>query len=202
MWFRDMECYTSKAQAQLLESRGKGPVKKKQDDREVSTTSRGDRKDRGDHGYRRNHQQQSSDQKEKMPFRHRNDVEKWCEIHRTSGHNLKECKFFLDHKKMPPPVAQVAQEPRRGKHRQSNPPGDDEQMGEINLIFGGSIFIASKTEGKKLEQEISLAQRIEPGRMMRWSDIDISFGSQDHSDTECLIETCHSWSSYRLGGTR
>jgi hypothetical protein len=25
-----------------------------------------------------------------------------------------------------------------------------------------------------------LAQRIEPGRMMRWSDMDISFGPDDH----------------------
>jgi hypothetical protein len=27
---------------------------------------------------------------------------------------------------MPPPAAQVAQEPRRGEHRQANPPDDDE----------------------------------------------------------------------------
>jgi hypothetical protein len=40
------------AQARLLESRGKGPTKKKQDDREVNTTDRGDRKDHGDCGYR------------------------------------------------------------------------------------------------------------------------------------------------------
>jgi hypothetical protein len=32
----------------------------------------------------------------------------------------------------------------------------------------------------KLEREISLAQRIEPERMMRWSDMDISFGPDDH----------------------
>jgi hypothetical protein len=48
-------------------------------------------------------------------------------------------------------------------------------MGEIYMIFRGSLSIASKTQGKKLEQEISLAQCIEPERMMRWSDIDISF---------------------------
>jgi hypothetical protein len=46
------------------------------------------------------------------------------------------------------------------------------------------MSIASKTQGKKLEREISLAQRIEPGRMMSWSDVVISFGPQDHSDTE------------------
>jgi hypothetical protein len=57
-------------------------------------------------------------------------------------------------------------------------------MEEINMIFGGSMSIASKTQGKKLEREISLAQHIEPGRMMRWSDVDISFGPQDHPDTE------------------
>jgi hypothetical protein len=39
-------------------------------------------------------------------------------------------------------------------------------MGEINVIFGGSMSIASKTRGKKLDREIRLAQRIEPERMM------------------------------------
>jgi hypothetical protein len=71
----------------------------------------------------------------------------------------------------------VAQEPRRGEHRWAYPVIDDEQMGEINVIFGGSMFIASKTQGKKLERKISLAQRIEPGRKMKWSDVDISLGS-------------------------
>jgi hypothetical protein len=52
-------------------------------------------------------------------------------------------------------------------------------MGEINIIFGGSMSIASKTQGKKVQHEISLAQRIEPERRMRWSDVDISFGPED-----------------------
>jgi hypothetical protein len=56
----------------------------------------------------------------------------------------------------------MAQEPRR-----ANPATDDEQMGEINVIFRGSMSIASKTQGKKLEREISLAQRIEHGRKMK-----------------------------------
>jgi hypothetical protein len=30
-------------------------------------------------------------------------------------------------------------------------------MDEINVIFGGSMSIASKTQGKKLKREISLA---------------------------------------------
>jgi hypothetical protein len=57
-------------------------------------------------------------------------------------------------------------------------------MSEINVSFGGSMSIASKTQGKKLQREISLAQWIEPMRRMRRSDIDISFGSEDHPDTE------------------
>jgi hypothetical protein len=57
-------------------------------------------------------------------------------------------------------------------------------MAEINMIFRGSMSIASKTQGKKLQREISLAQRIEPGRRMRWSDVDISFRPEDHPDTE------------------
>jgi hypothetical protein len=53
-------------------------------------------------------------------------------------------------------------------------------MGDINVIFGGSIFIASKMHGKKLQCEISLTQWIEPGRRMRWSRVHISFGLEDH----------------------
>jgi hypothetical protein len=104
--------------------------------------------------------------------------------HHTSGYDLEEYKTFLDRKKMPPPTALVPQDVCRGKHHRANPPEDDEQMGEINMIFRGSMSIASNTQGKKLEREISLAQRIEPERMMRWSDVDISFGPHDHPDTE------------------
>jgi hypothetical protein len=163
------------------ESRGKGPSKKKQDDLEVNMTDRGDCKDRRDRGY---HGKQSSDQKEKRHFHCPDDAEKWCEIHRASGHDLKECKTFLDRKKMPPPAVPMPQDARRGEHHRANPPDEDEQMGEINVIFVGSMSIVSKTQDKKLEWEISLAQRIEPKRRMRWSNVDISFGSQDHPDTE------------------
>jgi hypothetical protein len=31
-------------------------------------------------------------------------------------------------------------------------------MGDINVIFGGSMSISSKTQEKKLQREISLAQ--------------------------------------------
>jgi hypothetical protein len=57
-------------------------------------------------------------------------------------------------------------------------------MSKINVSFWGSMSIASKTQGKKLQREISLAQWIEPVRRMRRSDVDISFGSEDHPDTE------------------
>jgi hypothetical protein len=174
----------SEARARLLESRGKGPSKEKQDDQEVNTTDRGNHKDHRDHGYCRNRQQQSLDQKEKRSFHRPDDAEKWCEIHHASGHDLEECKTFLDCKKMPPPVASVAQEPRRGEHCWANPTADDDQMGEIDVIFRGSMPITSKMQGKKLEQEISLAQRIEPRRKMKWSDVDISFGPEDHLETE------------------
>jgi hypothetical protein len=84
---------------------------------------------------------------------------------------------------MPPPLALAPQEPRWADQRRMDSDGD-EQMAEINVIFGGSISIASKTLGKKLQREISLAQRIEPGRRMRWSNVDISFGPEDHPDME------------------
>jgi hypothetical protein len=57
-------------------------------------------------------------------------------------------------------------------------------MGEINVIFRGSMSITSKTQGKKIKREISLVQRIESGREMKWSDMDISFGPEDHLEIE------------------
>jgi hypothetical protein len=59
---------------------------------------------------------------------------------------------------MPPPAPLAPQEPRRSNHRQKNS-DDDEHMAEIIMIFGGIISITFKTQGKKLQREISLAQR-------------------------------------------
>jgi hypothetical protein len=93
----------SEAWARLLETRGNGTSRKKED-RDFNTADRGDRKDLADRGYRG---KQSSEQKEMRPFRRPDDAEKWCEIHHTAGHDLEECKSFLDRKKMPPPAAPV-----------------------------------------------------------------------------------------------
>jgi hypothetical protein len=60
----------------------------------------------------------------------------------------------------------------------------EERMAEINIIFGGSMSITYKTQGKKLQREINLTQWIELGRRMKWSDVGISFGPEDHPDTE------------------
>jgi hypothetical protein len=109
----------SRAQSRLLESRGKGPSKKKKDDQEVNTTDWGDH---GDYGY---HDNQSSDQKEKRPFHHPDDVENWCEIHHTIGHDLEECKAFLDRKKMPLPAAPTPQEPHRDEHHRVDADGEE-----------------------------------------------------------------------------
>jgi hypothetical protein len=149
----------SEARAWLLVSRGKG-LSRKKDDREVDTSDWGDWKDWGDHGYRG---KQSLEQKEKRPFQCPDDAEEWCEIHRKAGHDLEECKTFLDRKKMLPPATPAPQDPRRGEHRREDPNGD-EHMAEINVIFRGSMSITYKTQGKKLQCEITLAQRIELGK--------------------------------------
>jgi hypothetical protein len=57
-------------------------------------------------------------------------------------------------------------------------------MAEINMIFGGSMSITSKTQGKKLQREINLAQHIEPGRRMKWFNDYITFRPEDHPVTE------------------
>jgi hypothetical protein len=160
-------------------TRGKGLARRK-DDREVNTAERGDRKDHRDQGFC---EKQSLGQKERRPFWRPDDAEKWCEIHRTAGHDLEECKIFLDRKRMPPSAPLAAQELRWGNHRRENS-DDDEHMAEISMIFGGSMSITSKTQGKKLQREINLIQWIEPGRRMRWSDVDISFGPENHPNTE------------------
>jgi hypothetical protein len=54
----------SEARARLLESRGKGPSRRR-NDREVNTMERGDQKDRGGYRYCR---KQYFDQKERRPF--------------------------------------------------------------------------------------------------------------------------------------
>jgi hypothetical protein len=59
-------------------------------------------------------------------------------------------------------------------------------MAEINMIFGGSMSITSKMQGKKLQHKISLAHDIKPRRRMKWSDDYITFGPEDHPVTELL----------------
>jgi hypothetical protein len=84
---------------------------------------------------------------------------------------------------MSPPAAPAPQDPHQGEHRREISDGD-EHMAEINMIFGGSMSITSKTQGKKHYHKICLAQQIEPGRRMRWSDDYITFGPEDHPITE------------------
>jgi hypothetical protein len=86
---------------------------------------------------------------------------------------------------MPPPATSAPQDPRRREHHREISDRDD-HMAKINMIFGGSMSIASKTQWKKLQREISLAQQIEPGRRMRWSDELITFRPEDHTITELL----------------
>jgi hypothetical protein len=105
------------------------------------------------------------------------DAEKWCEIHHTTQYDLEECRTYLNRKKKENKPA--APEPRWGGHRQANA-DNNEQHDKINIIFEGSLLIASKTQGKKPEQEINLAQQIELGSRMKWSDTNISFEPEDH----------------------
>jgi hypothetical protein len=63
--------------------------------------------------------------KKKRHFRLSKDAEKWCEIYRTTGNNLEECKTFLDRKKMPAPLAPVPQEPWRVDQRRTDSDRDE-----------------------------------------------------------------------------
>jgi hypothetical protein len=58
-------------------------------------------------------------------FKRPPDAEKWCNIHHTTGHDLEECKTFLDRKKIPLPSASVPQEARWGEQRWVDPDGDE-----------------------------------------------------------------------------
>jgi hypothetical protein len=60
----------SEARARLLESRGKGLARRK-DDQKVNTAERGERKDHKDQGFC---EKQSSGQKERRPFRRPDDT--------------------------------------------------------------------------------------------------------------------------------
>jgi hypothetical protein len=84
---------------------------------------------------------------------------------------------------MLPPAASAPQDPDRVEPRREISDGDG-HMAEINMIFGGSMSITSKVQGKKVQHKISLAQQIELGRRMRWSNDYITFGPEDHPVTE------------------
>jgi hypothetical protein len=50
---------------------------------------------------------------------------------------------------MLPLAAPAPKDPRRGEHHREMS-DEDEHMAKINMIFGGSMSMTSKTEGKKL----------------------------------------------------
>jgi hypothetical protein len=61
----------------------------------------------------------------------------------------KSARLFEIKKKMPPPATPTPQEPWWVDQRRVDSDGD-EQKGEINVIFRGSMSITSKTQGKKI----------------------------------------------------
>jgi hypothetical protein len=87
-------------------------------------------------------------QKERRSFRRPVDAEKWCEIHQAIGHNLEECRMYLDRKKMLDKLA--AQEPRRRDHRRAANSDNNEQLGEININFGATYQLPPRVRGRSL----------------------------------------------------
>jgi hypothetical protein len=60
---------------------------------------------------------------------------------------------------MSPSAASAPQDPHQGEHHREISDGDV-HMAEINVIFGGTMSITSKTQWKKLQREISLASKL------------------------------------------
>jgi hypothetical protein len=52
------------------------------------------------------------------------------------------------------------------------------------MIFDGSLAIASKSQGKKLEHGVTLSQHLNPRRRMKWSEMDIMFSPSDNPKIE------------------
>jgi hypothetical protein len=160
----------SKAHARPLDHKGKGS-KKKQEDREVDTIGHKDL-DR-------------FDQKFKCTFWRPTNAKKWCKIHRMIDLDLEECKIYQNHNKMDPeyPAKNAQVEQCRGEHRHAQD-DDEEWFGDINMILSGSLVIASKAHGKKLKCKINLAQQLDPGRRLKWSEMEITFGPDNHLKIE------------------
>jgi hypothetical protein len=106
------ECIkASMVRARLLHVQNKRSLKKKQqEDCDVNIVDRENWKE--------------PEQKERRSFRCPTDAKKWCEIHRTSGHDLEECGTYLNHKKKED--ESVAPEPHRGNHCLANSDNDEQ----------------------------------------------------------------------------
>jgi hypothetical protein len=110
-------------------------------------------------------------------FRHSANAKKWCEIHHTSGHDLEECRTYLDRKKKEDEP--MAPEPQRGDRRGPTPTTMNSSMKSMSSS-GAACQSPPRPKEKKLEQKINLAHQIVPGRRMKWSDTNISFRPEDH----------------------
>jgi hypothetical protein len=111
-------------------------------------------------------------------FRHSADAKKWCEIHHTSGHDLEECRTYLDRKKKEDEP--MAPEPRRGDQRGPTPTTTNSSMKSMSSSWA-ACQSPPRLKEKKLKRKINLAHQIMPGRRMKWSDTNISFRLEDHN---------------------
>lgn len=95
---------------------------------------------------------------------------KWCPIHHTPYHDYTECTTNLEYmQKGEKPTAGAEQEALRKDGRRGEDEEEEEGYPKINMLIAGSRTIPSKTQYRKMEQEVLLATPLQSNDHLAWS---------------------------------